>query len=33
MFPKSSQAQFWMFETEADLSVLRAKTNATYVNR
>jgi len=33
MFPKSSQAQFWMFETEADLSVLRAKTNVTYVNR
>jgi len=31
MFPKSTQAQFWMFENEADLNILRAKTNKSYV--
>jgi len=31
MFPKSTQAQFWMFENEAALTVFRAKTNLAYV--
>jgi len=31
MFPKSTQAQFWMFENEAELTVLRGKTNLAYV--
>jgi len=31
MFPKSTQAQFWMFENEAELSELRTKTNLAYI--
>ena len=33
MFPKSTQAQFWMFENEGDLNILRSKTNVAYIER
>ena len=33
MFPKSTQAQFWMFENEGDLNILKSKTNVAYIER
>jgi len=32
MFPKSTQAQFWMFENEAALNSLRSKTNLAFID-
>eukprot|EP00092_Neocalanus_flemingeri_P039509 GFUD01043023.1.p1 GENE.GFUD01043023.1~~GFUD01043023.1.p1 ORF type:complete len:333 (-),score=125.78 GFUD01043023.1:64-1062(-) len=32
MFPKSTQSQFWMFENEAALTVVKAKTNQAYTD-
>lgn len=31
MFPQSTQKKFWMFSDEADLTVLREKTNADFI--
>lgn len=33
MFPQSSQKKYWMFSDENDLTVLREKTNAEFIER
>jgi len=33
MFPQSSQMKFWMFSDENDLTILREKTNAEFIEK
>lgn len=33
MFPQSSQKRYWVFSDENDLTVLREKTNAEFIER
>lgn len=33
MFPQSSQKKFWMFSDENDLTTLREKTNAEFIEK
>lgn len=33
MFPQSSQRNYWMFSDESDLTALREKTNAEFIEK